>query len=355
MTLVPLYGHRSLLERLASSALDGKLPASLLLHGPRGVGKQRLALALARTLLCDNSGPEPCEKCQSCRFTRDLTHPDLHWFFPRPRLDGNVSLDDVREDYGDAVAERVKANGLYATPGGEESIFIAATRLLVHTAAISPAIARRKVFVVGDAERMVPQEGSDQAANAFLKLLEEPPADTTLILTSSEPGALLPTIRSRVVSVRVPPLRDTEVRAFLDDEIVRRGLRVDAGRVDELVQMAGGAPGRLIAEDELTTALTAARRLLDAAASRDPGPRFRASLGVGGKGARGRFSDTLDAMTALLHDRARSAARDGRDDEARGVATAVAVVEEIKELATGNVNPQLLTASLLRRLAPLVR
>ena len=57
--------------------------------------------------------------------------------------------------------------------------------------------------MIGDAERMVAQEGSDQAANAFLKLLEEPPADTTLILTSSEPGALLPTIRSRSVSVRV--------------------------------------------------------------------------------------------------------------------------------------------------------
>jgi DNA polymerase-3 subunit delta' len=54
---------------------------------------------------------------------------------------------------------------------------------------------------------MVPQEGADAAANAFLKLLEEPPADTTLILTSSEPGALLPTIRSRVVALACGPGR----------------------------------------------------------------------------------------------------------------------------------------------------
>ena len=85
-------------------------------------------------------------------------------------------------------------------------------------------MARRKVFVIGDAERMVAQEGSDQAANAFLKLLEEPPEDTTIILTSSEPGALLPTIRSRVVAVRVPPLSGAEVSAFLADPVVAKQL-----------------------------------------------------------------------------------------------------------------------------------
>ena len=89
------------------------------------------------------------------------------------------------------------------------------TRLIVQQAVRTPSLARRKVFVVGDAERMVPQLANPEAANAFLKLLEEPPADTTIILTSSEPGALLPTIRSRVVSVRVPPLSEAAVRAFL--------------------------------------------------------------------------------------------------------------------------------------------
>ena len=66
-----------------------------------------------------------------------------------------------------------------------------------------PSVGSRKVFVVGDAEAMVPQESSPEAANAFLKLLEEPPADTTLILTSSNPGALLPTIKSRVLPIRL--------------------------------------------------------------------------------------------------------------------------------------------------------
>ena len=355
MTLVPLYGHASPRERLASAALSDRLPASLLLHGPRGIGKQRLALWLARILLCENPERAPCESCQSCRFSRQLTHPDLHWFFPRPRLESSAGLDDVRDDYAEARAERAEAHGLYGAPSGEEGIFIRASRLIVQTASMSPALTRRKVFIIGDAERMVPQEGSEEAANAFLKLLEEPPSDTTFILTSSEPGALLPTIRSRVVSIRVAPLRDNEVRDFLSDDIVRKELKIDGSRVDDLVRLAAGAPGRLMSSDELSAALTNARRMLEAAASADPSPRFKVALAQGGRGARGRFTDTLDALTTLLHDRAREAADRGQEDRARGVATAAAIVEEIKELTDSNVNPQLLTASLLRRLAPLVK
>src|SRR5439155_14582105 len=122
--------------------------------------------------------------------------------------------------YAQAIAERTAKNGLYTPPSGSDGIFVATMRAVVRAAAMSPALAHRKVFVVGDAERMVSQEGSDQAANAFLKLLEEPPADTTLILTSSEPGALLPTIRSRSVAIRVAPLTEAEVRAFLADAVV---------------------------------------------------------------------------------------------------------------------------------------
>ena len=137
----------------------------------------------------------------------ELHLPDLHWFFPRPRLkDSDPDPEDVQQDIGEAIAERLQNGGVYEPPGGDEAIFVATVRTIVHMAALAPAMGQRKVFVIGDAERMVAQEGSDQAANAFLKLLEEPPSNTMIILTSSEPGALLPTIRSRVVAVRVAPL-----------------------------------------------------------------------------------------------------------------------------------------------------
>ena len=233
---------------------------------------------------------------------------------------------------------------------------MATVRAIVQSAVMSPAMGKRKVFVIGDAERMVAQEGSDQAANAFLKLLEEPPADTTLILTSSEPGALLPTIRSRSVSVRVAPLADAEVRAFLADETVASHLDLPAGAAtSELVRSAAGAPGRLIAREAWETAMRQARRLLDAAQSPDRGTRLRAALGQGASGARGKFADTLDALIVLLHDRSEAAAAKGQEREASGAARAIDAIEDAKEQADRNVNPQLVTAGILRQITPLMR
>ena len=167
MTLVPLYGHERPTQRLAEMAGRGTLPSSLLLHGPQGVGKQRLALWLGQLLLCTGERP-PCAKCQGCRYSSALTHPDLHWVFPAPRpKDGEP--DD--EDRAAAVADRMANGGLYPPPSGGDAIYVATVRAILRSAAMSPAIARRKVFVLGDAERMVPQEGAEAAANAFLKLL----------------------------------------------------------------------------------------------------------------------------------------------------------------------------------------
>lgn len=358
MPLLSLRGHGALRARLAEAAARGALPSSLLLIGPRGVGKQQLALWLARALLCPNADAAgPCGDCKSCRMAAEIAHPDLHWFFPRPRLkDPDASHDEVREDLADAIAARLKAGGVYEAPGGDEGIFISTVLAIVHTAALSPAMSRRKVFVIGDAERMVPQEGSEQAANAFLKLLEEPLPDTTIILTSSEPGALLPTIRSRVVAIRVPPLSDAEVREFLADPRVGDRLDLPAGEeLDELIRVAGGAPGRLIDRESWLAAMRHANRLLDAATSADRSRQMRLALGAGSAGARGRFSDALDALTVVLHDRARAAAERGDESVAMGAARAVDAVEEAKEMASRNVSPQLLTASLLRQIAGSVR
>ena len=82
---------------------------------------------------------------------------------------------------------------------------------------------------------------------------------------------------------------------------------------------------------------------------------MRVALGQGASGARGRFADTLEALTVLLHDRSASAARKGDDREAAGAARAIDAIEIAKERADRNVNPQLVTAALLRQIAPLVR
>ena len=206
---------------------------------------------------------------------------------------------------------------------------------------------------------MVVREGSEDAAGAFLKLLEEPPPRANIILTSSEPGALIPTIRSRVVALRVPPLAQPTPSTPCSREPAMREALAAAGvpaELDEQRRLAGGAPGALLARGEWADALARARSharrrgrrgtVASRCARRSPRESSK---------ARGAFSTSLDALTTLLHERARAAVERGNAHGARAAARALDAVEEAKERATGNVNPQLITSELLRQLEALLR
>jgi DNA polymerase III subunit delta' len=353
LPFIPLYGHEELRARLLDRVRDGTLPQSLLLHGPAGVGKQRLALWLGQALIC-GTPLVPCGTCQQCRYAAELQHPDLTWIFPRPRLkDSDTDLDDIKYDLASAVKSRVDVNGLYSAPPASEGIYVGVVRFLVRQAALTPAMSSRKVFVVGDADRMVQQEGSEFAANALLKMLEEPPADTWMILTTTAMGALLPTIRSRVVAVRVPLVAAATVRAFVTDPLVAPVLdRLELPKdIDERVVLAGGAPGKLLATSLRQGSMDEARRLLDAAAGGQRAQLLKLALSQGTSGARGAFSDLLDALTVALHERMRTGTERSDDLRALAASRAIDLVEDAKLLAEGNVSPQLITAKLLRDLA----
>jgi DNA polymerase-3 subunit delta' len=329
-----LYGHQDLRDRLKRTLETGALPASLLLHGARGIGKQRLALWLAQTILCENANA-PCGKCKSCHYNLNLAHPDLHWYFPRPRLkDTDPSLEDVRDDYREATAERMANNGLYPAPPTNEGIYIATVRAIVNEASLAPAIGHRKVFIIGDAERMGFQEGSEY-----------------------EPGALLPTLRSRTVAVRMHLLPEDDMRAFLSDETIAAALDAAGAprSINERLQLAAGAPGALVGDDARSRAMAAARRLIDAAVAHQPSARHVAALAVGATGARGGFTDVLDSLIVILSERMRAALHDGNEKRALAVSRVSEKVGEARILATGNVNPQLITANLLRELSTALR
>jgi DNA polymerase-3 subunit delta' len=348
MPITPLYGHENIRRRLRRMIDAGSLPGSLLFEGARGIGKQRLALWLAQVLVCERED-KPCGSCLACRTVLDLRHPDVFWVYPRPRLgDSSATSDDVIEDLYEANEERLAKNGLYARPSGSEAIFLITTLTIVAKAAMSPSMGRRKIFIVGDAERMVAQEGSDQAANAFLKLLEEPPQDSTILLTSSEPGALLPTIRSRVVSIRCAPLSESDVLAFVRDPNAKAMLdslslpRSDADRV----AMARGAPGDLLSVEAISSARAAALKLLEASSSRGA-ERYAAALAQGTAGARGAFSDMLAELNVVLRQRAESSLAAGDAEGAYAAAKATIAVTEAQTRADGNVSPQLTAAALI--------
>ena len=356
MPLLPLHGHAQLRARFGDAIRRDALPASLLLHGPLGVGKQRLALWLGQALVCTGPEPRPCGTCQHCRYALAGTHPDIHWFFPRPRLkDGDASPAKIADDFREAIGERVRTGAYPPAPPGE-GIYVATVHAMVQSAAMAPALAARKIYILGEAERMVMREGSEDSAGAFLKLLEEPPVRTTVILTSSEPGALIPTIRSRVVAVRVAALGAEDVGAVLAEPAMQAAVREAGGptTIEEQRRVANGAPGVLLAEAEWAEAMARARRMLDAATNGDRRERARTALMQGSNKARGAFTTALDAMTTLLHERVRASTDRGNEVGASRAARAMHAVETAKERATGNVNPQLITSELMRELEELL-
>jgi len=205
--------------------------------------------------------------------------------------------------------------------------------------------------VIGEAERLVPQASSPEAANALLKVLEEPPPDTYFILTAAEPASLLPTIRSRLVQLRVRRLRTAEVVRFLTEVPQPPLAEAEAKRRADL---AGGSIGDALAEAGGVSDAEAARALLDAA-TRGATTRLRYALGVKPYGGRGDFSAALAATAELLRDRLAERLRhpdSGRagDPPAAGVLEAIREIERAAKLARGNVNPQLIVADLTRRL-----
>lgn len=357
MPLAPVAGHHEARHRLASAFSAGRLPQVMVLTGPVGVGKQRLALWLAQLLLCERPAAEPCGTCAGCRQTLELRHPDLHWLIPIPRPkagDPEKQIEEAGTAIGELLEER-RLQPLWQRPDGMASHSVASVRLLQRAASLTSVAGGRRVFIIGDAERLVPQESSQEAANALLKLLEEPPAGSTFVLTAVDARHLLPTMRSRAAPLRLQRLSDAEVTAFLEESG-----SVPAREIPQRVALAGGAIGAAIAEDDAAgSARRAAAAFLDAALG-GSGSRMQAALAQAPYAARGEFTALLDAVAETLTDAARGAlgatsrralpaSLRRRDPES--LIRAVARVEAARESTHGNVNPQLLLAVLGEELA----
>jgi DNA polymerase III subunit delta' len=368
-----VYGHDDVLASLAAAVAANRLPNSLLVHGTAGVGKQRVALWLGQLLLCESpDGAGPCNACHACRLTTRVEHPDLYWYFPLPRPKGSADrLGEALEEARFAELAARRAEPLRPTvPDGLAGIYLAHIHVLLRAASTRPAMGRRKVFIIGDAEALVPQEASPEAANALLKLLEEPSPDTTIILTASDPDVLLPTIRSRLLPVRLRPLPVESVEAFL---VQHAG--ASATDAHTAARLAGGAIGRGLAflpvrgePGPLEAIRQAARSLLETTLDSSAAPRLAAALAESPAGARGNFSDMLAFLTVWLRDLAAAGtgARDvivnadaadwlvqlaGRHPAAAGgVPDAIREVEGAVQLTQLNINPQLALAGVLRRI-----
>ncbi len=204
-----------------ASVLDKHRGHALLVHGNDGVGMLPFALTLAQAWLCESEarGPaalRPCGRCGSCHLVQSHLHPDLQVLMPEVlrRQHAWLRVDDKPE--GDDKRKPSK------------QIRIAEVRSVIDWVFKTSARGRGKVVVLHPAEAL-----NVQAANALLKTLEEPPPGTRLVLTTSDPALLLPTVRSRCQHVRLAAPPAAEAQAWLAEQGVVQGdvlLAASSGR-----------------------------------------------------------------------------------------------------------------------------
>lgn len=213
-----LVWHAPQWETLRTAGLE-RIPHALLLSGVEGVGKRHFGEQLAAWMLCEQAGNRPlaCGQCTSCHWLAADTHPDLR------RVDGEAEDDDSEAS---EAAGKKKA----ARPG----IKIAAIRALENFVFIGSHRHGRRVVLIKEVELM-----NAAAANAVLKILEEPPAGVYFILTSSHPHRLLPTIRSRCRRL------DFHGPTRADGETWLRSAGADS-RAAPFLPVAGNAPLRVL-------------------------------------------------------------------------------------------------------------
>jgi DNA polymerase-3 subunit delta' len=201
-------GHDRLVADLRQNLALGRLPHAFLFVGPEGVGKHLFARTLAKALLCERAEPaalEPCGTCPACLQVEAGSHPDLL---------------------------------LAGRPADKHELPIQVIRDLCGELALRPMRGGRRIAIVDDADDL-----SEEASNAFLKTLEEPPPGSVLILLGTTPEAQLDTVVSRCRVLRFDPLPELELVRIL----MERGAAEDAEQALRLAQLGEGSVQRSLA------------------------------------------------------------------------------------------------------------
>lgn len=212
-----VVGQHSVVRLLMQAAASDRLPHGLLLKGDTGAGTLALAIALARTITCDKpittGGYGPCDTCHSCVQNHTLQHPNISIITALPAGKADTE-NDLPQDVVDELAHNIRelATDAYAPFNltGATQIKIGQIREIKRQLSMSAMQSGRRVVIIHLVETM-----TVEAANAFLKALEEPQSNVLLILTSEAPERLLPTITSRCQQLSVPPIDDDDIVAAL--------------------------------------------------------------------------------------------------------------------------------------------
>ena len=201
-----IVGHEQIIEHLKTAIEMGKVSHAYILNGPDLSGKMMIAEAFARALLCEKQDPDGCGECRSCRQSDDRNNPDI--IYVKHDKPNTISVDDIRTQLNNDIV-------------------------------IKPYSNQYKIYIVDEAEKM-----NQQAQNALLKTIEEPPAYAVILLLANNASALLPTILSRCVMLSLKPVADDKVKQYLMEHVQVPDYEADVcvafaqGNIGKAVQLA---------------------------------------------------------------------------------------------------------------------
>lgn len=176
MNFNQIVGHRDVIDYLQKGIKEDKLSHAYILSGEKGSGKKTLAGIFAATLQCEEKGEEPCGTCKSCMQAQSGNHPDIRWVTHEK---ASIGVDDIRSQINNDID-------------------------------IKPYSSPYKIYIVPEGEKM-----TEQAQNALLKTIEEPPHYAVVILLTENSNGFLQTILSRCVSLPLKPVSPLLIKNFL--------------------------------------------------------------------------------------------------------------------------------------------
>jgi DNA polymerase-3 subunit delta' len=328
-----LHGHRVAEAALLDAYRGGRMPHAWIISGPAGIGRATLAYRLARFVLAhpDPAAPEVAVAADlaveaghpAARQVMRLSHPDLlvlrrAWNPNRKNFHGDIRVDEAR-----------RAVSFFATTAGAGGW---------------------RVAIVDTADDLNPQ-----AANAILKVLEEPPPRSLLLLLSAAPQSLLPTIRSRCRSLPLMSLDAADVEAILaetglaagtEEAVMRRVAAASEGSVRRAVALL--APEALAFREEVG-------RLLAALPAVDRLAAFALAERVFGRDGERRFAQMVEQVLDWLHAEASAAAAAGQPRLARWAELWEKTARTAREAEIYNLDRRPLVLSLVADLAAAAR
>ena len=198
-----IVGHEQIIEHLKTAIEMGKVSHAYILNGPDLSGKMMIAEAFARALLCEKQDPDGCGECRSCRQSDDRNNPDI--IYVKHDKPNTISVDDIRTQLNNDIV-------------------------------IKPYSNQYKIYIVDEAEKM-----NQQAQNALLKTIGEPPAYAVIMLLTTNADSFLQTIRSRCITLNLKSVKNDVIKSYLMTE-----KKIPDYQADVCAAFAQGVVGKAI-------------------------------------------------------------------------------------------------------------